>query len=141
MKKQFSTSWKASKQIRKQRKFRANAPIGLKRQMIVSTLSKELRQKYNRRSFALKKGDTVIIMRGEFKKKTGKIGSINLQKMKVILEGIQMDKKDGTKANVLFDPSNLKITELNIEDKKRIEAIKKENIKDKNKSGEKKNAS
>ena len=123
MKKSFSTSWKASKQIRKQRKFRANAPLGLKRQMIVSTLSKELRQKYNRRSFALRKGDKVLIMRGEFKKKAGKIDSVNIRKMKVIIEGIQMNKKDGTKTNVLFDPSNLKITELNIDDKKRIKAI------------------
>ena len=34
MKKEFSKNWKASKQPRKQRKYRANAPLHLKRKMI-----------------------------------------------------------------------------------------------------------
>lgn len=145
MKKQFSKSWIASSQVRKQRKFRANAPLGLKRQMLVSNLSKELRKKYARRSVAVRKGDKVIIMRGKYKKKSGKIEGINMRKMKVIIESMQMNKKDGTKTNVLFDPSKLQIIELNLEDKRRIEAIKrgkskgKENLE--NKSEEKKNAS
>jgi hypothetical protein len=37
-----------------------------------------------------------------------------------------MTKKDGSKANVLFHPSNIMITELHLEDKKRMDSIKKE---------------
>ena len=73
MKKLFSTSWKQSRKSRKQRKYRAKAPIHLKRKFLNANLSKELRTKYKRRNLPLKKGDTILIMRGKFRKKTGKI--------------------------------------------------------------------
>jgi large subunit ribosomal protein L24 len=127
MRKEFSTAWKASRQVRKQRKYVANAPLHIKRKMASSHLSKELRTKYARRSFVVRKNDIVKVMLGEFKGKTGKVTAVDLTKMKIIIEGLQMTKKDGSKANVLFHPSNLMITELNLEDKKRMESIKKEN--------------
>lgn len=125
MKKKFSTKWKASKQPRKQRKYRAKAPLHSRHKLLSTNLNKELRKKYNRRSFPLRKGDTVKVMRGKFKGKSGKITIINPTKMKVAIEGIQNQKKDGTKVNVYFDPSNLQISEMILEDKKRTEAIKK----------------
>jgi len=119
MKKEFSNKWKASRQPRKQRKYRSNAPIHMKRRMISSNLSKELRKKYGKRSFNLRKGDSVRVMRGEFKGKKGKILSIDMKKLIVSIEGIQRTKKDGTKIDVIFDPSNLQIFELNLDDSKR----------------------
>jgi large subunit ribosomal protein L24 len=123
MKKNFSVHWKASKQARKQRKFRFNAPLHIKMKLMSSNLSKELRKKTGKRSTPLRKGDTVKIMKGEFKKQTGKIAEIKSYSMKVYIEGMQKSKKDGTKVNIPFDPSNLQITGL-AEDKKRI--LKKE---------------
>lgn len=124
MKKKFSKAWKASSQSRKQRKYRANAPLHIRSKMLAANLSKALREKYKKRSFALRKGDNVKIMKGEFKGKTGKIGSIDLQKIKVAIEGIQKTKKDGTKVNVIFDPSNLQIQDLNLDDKMRIKRLR-----------------
>lgn len=118
MKGKFSAHWNSSKQARKQRKFRFNAPSHIKRKLMSAHLSKELRKKTGRRSAPLRKGDSVTVMTGEFRKKTGKIMEINNYKLKVYVEGIQRQKKDGTKVNVQFDPSNLLITELT-EDKKR----------------------
>ncbi|MEM4152933.1 MAG: 50S ribosomal protein L24 [Candidatus Pacearchaeota archaeon] len=123
MKTKFSTSWKGSKSKRKQRKYRANAPLHIKRKMLSSHLSKELREKYKRRSFPIRKGDTVKVMRGEFKNKVGKIIKVELKKNRVFIEGLQKTRKDGTKINVPFDPSNLLIISLNLEDKKRIKSI------------------
>ena len=68
-------------------------------------------------------------MRGKFKKKTGKIIIIDRARLRVEIEGIQMKKQDGSKANVKFNPSSLQITELNTEDKKRIKNMKQENKK------------
>jgi len=127
MKKKFSKKWKASKQKRKQRKYRANAPLHIKHKFLSAHLSKELRGKYKRRAFPLRKGDTVKIMRGKFKGKESKISSVNTKKAIVYLEGIQRTKKDGTKVNIPFQPSNLMITSLNLEDKKRIEALERKN--------------
>lgn len=142
MKKQFSTAWKGSKKPRKQRKYQANAPKHIKRKLISAHLSKELRQRHNRRAFALRKGDTVKVMVGEFKKKTGKIADVNLMNMKVTIEGLQKTKKDGSKINVQFNASNLMITELNLDDKKRLGSINKTEAKpikkEENKTGVKK---
>jgi large subunit ribosomal protein L24 len=127
MKKQFSKEWKASRQIRKQRKFRANASSKIKHEFLSSNLSEELRKKYARKSFPIRKGDVVKIMRGEYKGKSGKVSLIDLKKTKVAIEGIQLTRKDGTKVNVKFHASNLQIQELNMEDKKRMDSITKIN--------------
>ena len=123
MKRNFSAHWKASKQPRKQRKYCINAPQHIKHKFLSANLNKELRKKYKRRSFSLIKGDSVVIMRGEFKKKSGKIGVVDTRRMRVSIEGIQKDKRDGTKVNVWFSPSKLQVKELKLEDKKRIEAL------------------
>lgn len=125
MKKQFSKSWVGSRQVRKQRKYLANAPQHIRKKLLSAHLSKELREKYNRRAFPLRKGDTIKIMNGENKGKTGKISVVDMMKLRVAIEGIQISKKDGTKVNIFFAPSNLKIIELNLEDKMRIDSIKK----------------
>lgn len=123
MKRDFSTHWIGSKQPRKQRKYLANAPLHIKHKMLSTNLTKELRKKYGKRNFPVRKGDTIKIMRGEYKKKTGKILEVDTKKLKVLIDGIYKSKKDGTKIKVYFYPSNLQIQELNLEDKKRNEAL------------------
>jgi len=123
MKNKISGEWKGSKKARKQRKYRFNSPLHVKHKMISSHLSKELRKKYNKRAVPLRKGDTVKIMRGQFKGKEGKIAIINTKKMKVFVEGVQKSRKEGTKVNVLLEPSNLMILSLNLEDKKRVKIL------------------
>ncbi len=123
MKKIFSKYWEASKQPRKQRKYLAKAPLHIKHKFLSANLSKELRKKYQRRSFPLRKGDVVKIMRGRFKKKQGKLAILNLKRTKVSIEGMQRTKKDGTKVNVFFHPSKLQIQELNLDDIKRLKSI------------------
>jgi len=129
MKNKFSKHWKESKQPRKQRKYLANAPLSIKRKLLSVNLSKELRKKIGKRNIVVRKGDTVKIMRGKFKLKTGKIMEVNTNKSKVIIEGIQVKKQDGSKANIKMRPSNLQIIELNLDDKKRMKTTKEENKK------------
>ena len=125
MKIKFSKAWVASKQPRKQRKYLANAPIHIKKKMASANLSKELRKKYGQRAMVLRKGDTVKIMRGKFKKKEGKVTNVNPGMFSIQVEGIQRKKQDGSKVNVKLQPSNLQIITLNLEDSKRNEALKK----------------
>jgi large subunit ribosomal protein L24 len=119
MKKEFSTAWKASSQPRKQRKFLAKAPLHIKRKQLSANLAKPLRSQYGR-SLPVKKGDKVKIMRGKYKGKSGKITKVIVKRLKVYIDGIQTTKQDGSKAEVPIRASNLQITELNLEDKKRI---------------------
>ena len=113
----FSTAWKNSKKQSKQRKFRLNAPLHIKNKFLHSHLSKELRKKYGRRNISLRKGDKVRIMRGQFRKLEGKVESIDLKKTEVFISGVEVTKKDGNKKLLPLNPSNLLITELNLDDK------------------------
>ncbi len=112
-----------SKKPRKQRKFLFSAPLHIRRKLLASHLSKELRQKYKTRSFPVRKGDEVEIMRGKFKKKKGKISKVDLKKYKVYVEGITVKRTDGTERQPPLHPSNLKIINLNLEDKRRVKSI------------------
>jgi large subunit ribosomal protein L24 len=115
----FSTSWKGSTQVRKQRKYRHNAPLHLKQKMNHVHLNAELRKKYGTRNILVKKGDKIKVLRGQFAKREGKVDRVNLKDDKVFVNGIEAIKKDGTKQLLPLSPSNLMITELELSDKKR----------------------
>ncbi|MEM1577502.1 MAG: 50S ribosomal protein L24 [Candidatus Pacearchaeota archaeon] len=123
MAKKWSKHWKSSKNPKKQRKYRFNAPLHIRHKFLSSNLSRELRKKYGFRSIPLRKGDVVKIMRGKFKGKIAKVIKIDLKKLKVYLEGINIKKQSGVNVLVPFDASKLQVVELNLDDKKRLEII------------------
>ncbi len=112
-----------SKKPRKQRKFLYQAPLHLRRKMLAAHLSKELREKYKTRSLPVRKGDEVEVMRGEYKGSKGKIIRVDTKKYKVYVEGITRKRTDGTERLVPIHPSNLKIINLNLEDKRRVKIL------------------
>jgi len=115
-----------SKKPKKQRKYEKTAPLHARRKMLAAHLSAELKKQYGRRGFPVRKGDEVVIMRGKFNKRSGKILRVSYKKYKVYIEGIMVKKTDGTERQAPIHPSNLKITKLNLDDKRRIIALKKE---------------
>ena len=123
MEKKFSTHWKASKQPRKQRKYRSNAPLHILGKFLGSHLSKELRKKHGTRSTRVREGDKVKIMRGQFKGKIGKVTLVNVKKSLVNVENIDMIKKDGSKVFYPLHPSSLMIMELKLDDKNRMKKL------------------
>ncbi len=125
MKALFSKTWNTSKQPRKQRKYRHNAPIHVKRKYLSANLSKHLRKEYGRRSAKLRAEDLVKIMRGEFSKKEGKVLKIELSDSTVTIDGISKKKSGGKEFNVPIQASNVQIIELNLKDEKRVAALKK----------------
>lgn len=119
MKSIFSTKWSGSTQPRKQRKYVANAPLHLKKKFMHAHLSTDLRKKYEKRSFQVKKGDKVTVLRGDHKGKNGKIEFVSIKNQLLHVTGVDYLKKDGSKAFYPLKASNVMITELNISDKKR----------------------
>jgi len=126
--KRFSTAWEGSKKPRKQRKFRRAAPLHIKQKMLKSNLAPALREKYNRRSFTPRVGDKVKVLRGRFKGKEGTVKEVSLKKLRLSIQGVEITKNDGTKVFPFLDPSNLQITELKLEDKKRKKIIARKKI-------------
>ena len=129
MKKKFSLKWKLSKQRRKQRKYTYNAPLHIKHKFMSAHLSKELMKKYGTRNLPLRKGDIVKIVRGNFRNHLGKIERVFLKKTRVYVEGAQIIKRGGSKVFYPLHPSNLIITTLNLEDKRRQKIIQRKNVK------------
>lgn len=123
MKSKFSNTWKSSKNPRKQRKYVANAPLHIKRRMLSSKLSKELSKKYEKRNTIIRKGDKIKIMRGNFKNHSGRVEKVLTKYTRIYVEGVQVLKKDGNRTYYPIHPSNLMITELNLEDKQRQKMI------------------
>lgn len=119
MNREFSSSWISSGKAGKQRKYRANAPLHIKRRFLSAHLSKELKSKLKTRSMELRKGDTAKVMRGQFRGKTGKVERIMVKEEKAQIAGIERKKEDGSKSFYMIHASNLMITELNMDDKRR----------------------
>ncbi len=121
---EFSKTWKRSKKPSKQRKYRAKAPLHIQNKFLGCHLSKELRTKHGKRTITLRKSDKVKVLVGQFKGKSGKIERVNMGKQRAYVTGIEFTKKDGGKGLYPLHPSNLMITELFLEDKKRLRTQK-----------------
>ena len=85
-----------------------------------SALSKDLHKKYGKRSVRVIEGDSVTILRGEFKGVDGKISKISTEKTSVAIDGVKKEKTKGEKFDVYIHTSNLVVTSLNSSDKWRI---------------------
>ena len=110
-----------STQPRKQRKYIHKAQLHIRHKLMSVLLSEELREEYHRRSLPVKKGDTIKVMRGDFKDHEGKIEKVDLKNYRVMIEGMSVQKPDGNKVYHPVHPSNLMILELEMEDDERNE--------------------
>jgi len=86
---------------------------------ICSNLSSNLKKDYNKKSVRLVKGDTVKIMRGEYKGVEGKVEKLHTQKGRLSIEGVQREKIKGGNVKVQIHASNVQVTSLHLDDKKR----------------------
>ena len=96
------------------------ATYQIKSKQLGSALSKDLHKKYGKRSVRVSEGDSVKIVRGEFKGVDGKVSKISIPKSSVAIEGVKKEKTKGDKFDVYIHTSNLVVTALNTEDKWRI---------------------
>ena len=123
MKKSFSRQWISSKQTRKQRKYRYNAPLHVRHKLVSAHLSPILRERYGKRSLPVRKGDEVKVMRGGSKGIKGIVERVNLSMEKVYVEAVKVKKSDGSEVMKALRPSNLMITTLSLDDKSRLKVL------------------
>ena len=84
-----------------------------------SKLSEEIRERHGKRSVRPRVGDTVKIVRGEFKDIEGKITKVNPKEGLVNVDGVTREKLKGGTAPVPIYSSNVVVTALVLEDKLR----------------------
>ncbi len=114
---------------RKQRKFRFTAPNHARQNFMNVHISKELSEKLGikRRSIEARKGDTVKVMAGDSKGKSGKITDVNLKTGKIMVDGIVRKNSKNKELQIAIYASNTYLTDIDLSDKLRkaeIEGIK-----------------
>ncbi|MEO9306939.1 50S ribosomal protein L24P [Nitrosotalea sinensis] len=89
----------------------------LQSKQLGSHLSKDLKEKYHCSSMRVIEGDSVKVLRGEFKGIEGKVTRVSTEKRGIAIEGIKREKLKGGNVDIYIHPSNVIITSLNLEDK------------------------
>jgi len=112
-----------SKKPGKQHKKLYNLPMHKRRKQVSATFSKALKKRHGKRNVPVKKGDKVKVMRGKHRGKTGKVVEIDLKKCTVGIEKLMIKKPDGSEKPAMISASNIQITDLDLSDKKRENAL------------------
>lgn len=99
-----------------------NAPLHRRRKYLSAPLSPELRAEYGTRSLPVRKGDTVVILKGDWKMKEGKVTRVDTKRMRIYIEGLTRERMDGSTVPIPIRPWNVMITKLDLSDpwRKRI---------------------
>ncbi len=105
-----------SKKARKQRKAQKNAKHHTKRKMMSATLASNLRKKYGKRSFPVREGDEVEIMRGGFAGVINKVAKVDRGSEKIYVENVTVKKADESREPYGIHPSNVRIVSLDLSD-------------------------
>lgn len=108
---------------KKQRKRLFQAPDHIRYKHFAAHLSPELRATHEVRAIPVRSGDTVRIMRGDYKGFEGKITGVDRKEYRIYVEGLRREKVDGTMISAPIHPSKVMITDLNLEDKWREQIL------------------
>ncbi|KAF5330619.1 hypothetical protein D9619_005923 [Psilocybe cf. subviscida] len=104
---------------RKSRKAHFDAPSSIRRKIMSSALSKELRGKHNCRSLPIRKDDEVRIVRGKYKGREGKVTQVYRKKWVIHVDRVQRDKSNGSTSPIGIHPSNVVITTIKLDTDRR----------------------
>jgi len=117
-----------SKKPSKQRKALYQSPLHKRHKFLSAHLSKSLIERWKRRSLPIRKGDEVIVMRGQFKGTTGKISDVDLKRFKVYIENVKRKKVSGEEVHVPVSASNLLLLNPVMDDKERLKIINRKGV-------------
>ena len=112
----------------KQRKMLYQASINERYRRFSAPLSSKLKESHGTSSVPVRKGDTVMIMRGDRKSTEGKVTQIDRKRYRIFVEGVNREKVDGTNIPVPVHPSKVMITRLNLDDKWRKRILERKGV-------------
>jgi large subunit ribosomal protein L24 len=108
-----------TKQPRKQRKRSETAPLHERQRKVRAPLTPELREEYGQRNVRVNAGDTVEVLRGDHAGEEADVIAVDLADGVVHVEGVTVEKADGEEVPRPLDASNLRVTDLDLEDDRR----------------------
>jgi large subunit ribosomal protein L24 len=108
-----------TRQPRKQRNRTESAPLHERQKQVRATLSEELREEYGQRNVRVNAGDTVEVLRGDFAGEEGEVIEVDLKAAVIHVEDVTIEKADGEETPRPLDTSNVRVTELDLDDDRR----------------------
>ena len=96
---------------------------GHKNKALSASLSPELSQEHRIHSMGIREGDTVAILRGNFRDVEGKVSKVDRQSGYVYIEGVTREKADGSTRQIPVHASKVALRRLVLDDKRRKEII------------------
>jgi large subunit ribosomal protein L24 len=108
-----------TRQPRKQRNQTRDAPLHQRHSEVRATLSEELREEYGQRNVRVNAGDTVEVLRGDYAGEDGEVMDVDLREETIVVEDVTVERADGEEAPRPLDASNVRVTELDLEDERR----------------------
>ena len=87
--------------------------------MVGAVLEDGLRQQYQKKTIRVIKGDSVRVIRGEYRGVEGKVDKVDTQHATLHIEGIQKEKIRGGQVKVPIHSSKVMVISLNLDDKYR----------------------
>ncbi|KAH0789770.1 60S ribosomal protein L26-1 [Histomonas meleagridis] len=113
-----------SSQARKVRKAFFNATKEQKHIAMSSPLSKDLQKQYGIKRLPIRRDDEVEVVRGQMKKRTGRVVAVKLSTMRINIESVTKQKISNETVFIPIHPSNVVITKIKM-DKYRKNLIEK----------------
>merc|ERR1712183_986934 len=89
--------------------------MGIRRKLMSAALSKDLRTKYNVRSLPIRRDDEVMIVRGHYHDREGKVTCVYRKKFRIHVERVTRDKANGQTVPIGIHPSKVVITKLKMD--------------------------
>ena len=124
----------------KQRKRLFNAPAHIRHKLMSAPLSRELTASKGAKTLPVRKGDTILIKRGDNKGFEGKVSRVDLKAFRIYVEGLTREKVDGTNIFLPIHPSKVEIRNLNLDDKWRKNILERKQVVEKPAKAEKSKA-
>eukprot|EP00747_Dinoflagellata_sp_TGD_P211277 gnl/TRDRNA2_/TRDRNA2_84506_c0_seq2.p2 gnl/TRDRNA2_/TRDRNA2_84506_c0~~gnl/TRDRNA2_/TRDRNA2_84506_c0_seq2.p2 ORF type:complete len:136 (+),score=31.71 gnl/TRDRNA2_/TRDRNA2_84506_c0_seq2:103-510(+) len=100
---------------RKSRKAHFTADSTQRRIIMSAPLSKDLRTKYSVRSLPIRRDDEVMVVRGHFHDREGKVTQVYRKKWCIHIERISRDKANGQTVPIGIHPSKVMITKIKLD--------------------------
>jgi large subunit ribosomal protein L24 len=116
-----------TRQPRKQRNQKRDAPLHEKQKQVRATLTADLREEYGQRNVRVNAGDTVEVLRGDHAGTEGEVLEVDLRNEVIHVEEVTVEKTDGEEVPRPLDASNVRVTELDLEDEVREERLEEDN--------------
>ncbi|KAI7861831.1 translation protein SH3-like domain-containing protein [Spinellus fusiger] len=113
----------------KSRKAHFSAPSSIRRKIMSAPLSKELKAKHSARSIPVRQGDEVLVVRGTYKGREGKIVQVYRKKWVIHIDRVTREKVNGATTPIGIHPSKVVVTNLKIDKSRQAILDRKNSVK------------